>query len=148
MKSPSLLHRPLVPLLDEPTVGLDPSARETVWERVLELRDRFRRTMILTSHHMDEVEAFGDRIALIDRGRIVAIGTAAELKAGVGSDATLDDVFIRLVSGARETESEAGYGEVRRARRRTTMADRPITQILGDYATQTFAVAAAEVQKL
>lgn len=113
----SLLHRPLVLFLDEPTVGLDPSARETVWERVLELRDKFKRTMIVTSHHMDEVEEFCDRIALIDRGRIVAIGTATELKASVGPDATLDDVFIRLVAGARETESEAGYGEVRRARR-------------------------------
>ena len=113
----SLLHRPLVLFLDEPTVGLDPSARETVWERVLELRDKFKRTMIVTSHHMDEVEEFCDRIALIDRGRIVAIGTAAELKASVGPDATLDDVFIRLVAGARETESEAGYDEVRRARR-------------------------------
>jgi ABC-2 type transport system ATP-binding protein len=50
----SLLHRPTVLFLDEPTVGLDPAVRETVWERVLELRDRFHRTMIVTAHHMDE----------------------------------------------------------------------------------------------
>jgi ABC-2 type transport system ATP-binding protein len=112
----SLLHRPTVLFLDEPTVGLDPSARETVWERVLDLRDRFQRTMIVSSHLMDEINAFCDRIALINRGRIVAVGTPTELKARVGPDATLDDVFIRLVA-AGESETEGSYGEVRRARR-------------------------------
>jgi ABC-2 type transport system ATP-binding protein len=100
---------------DEPTVGLDPGARETVWEHVLDLRDRFMRTMIVTSHHMDEIEEFCDRIALIDRGRIAAVGTAAELKAPVG--ATLDDVSIRLVVAGGKAETEGSYGEVRRARR-------------------------------
>lgn len=112
----SLLHRPAVLILDEPTVGLDPSARETVWDRVIELRDRFHRTMIVTSHLMDEINEFCDRIALIDRGRIAAVGTPAELKAKVGPDATLDDVFIQLVA-ANEAEREGSYGEVRRARR-------------------------------
>jgi ABC-2 type transport system ATP-binding protein len=113
----SLLHRPAVLFLDEPTVGLDPSARETVWERVLDLRDKFQRTMIVTSHLMDEINDFCDRIALINRGRIVAVGTPSELKARVGPDATLDDVFIQLVAATRETETEGSYGEVRRARR-------------------------------
>jgi ABC-2 type transport system ATP-binding protein len=112
----SLLHRPRVLFLDEPTVGLDPAARETVWDHVLDLRDSFRTTMIVTSHHMDEIEQFCDRIALIDRGRIAAIGTSAELKAKAGPDATLDDVFIRLVARPG-TEGEGGYGDVRRARR-------------------------------
>jgi ABC-2 type transport system ATP-binding protein len=113
----SLLHRPPVLFLDEPTVGLDPSARETVWERVLELRDKFHRTMIVSSHLMDEINAFCDRIALIDRGRIVAVGTPSELKARVGPDATLDDVFIRLIAATSEGETEGSYDEVRRARR-------------------------------
>jgi ABC-2 type transport system ATP-binding protein len=113
----SLLHRPPVLFLDEPTVGLDPGARETVWERVLDLRDRFNRTMIVTSHHMDEIDKLCDRIALIDRGRIAAIGTPTELKARVGPGATLDDVFIQLVAAASETETEENYGEVRRERR-------------------------------
>jgi ABC-2 type transport system ATP-binding protein len=113
----SLLHRPTVLFLDEPTVGLDPGARETVWEHVLDLRDRFHRTMIVTSHHMDEIDEFCDRIALIDRGRIAAVGTSSELKARVGPDATLDDVFIQLVAATSETETEGNYGEVRRARR-------------------------------
>jgi ABC-2 type transport system ATP-binding protein len=113
----SFLHRPTVLFLDEPTVGLDPGARETVWEHVLDLRDRFNRTMIVTSHHMDEIDKFCDRIALIDRGRIVAVGTPSELKARVGPNATLDDVFLRLVAAASETETERNYGEIRRERR-------------------------------
>jgi len=112
-----LLHRPEVLFLDEPTVGLDPSARETVWERVLELRARFHRTMVVTSHLMDEINEFCDRIALIDHGRIVAVGTAPELKARVGPNATLDDVFIKLVDSERESIDRRNYGEVRRARR-------------------------------
>ncbi len=111
----SLLHRPIVLFLDEPTVGLDPGARETVWEHVLDLRNRFHRTMIVTSHHMDEIDEFCDRIALIDHGRIAAIGTPSELKARVGPSATLDDVFIHLATS--EAETEGNYGEVRRARR-------------------------------
>jgi len=113
----SLLHRPTVLVHDEPTVGLDPGARDTVWERVVDLRDRFQRTMIVTSHHMDEIEEFCDRVALIDHGQIVAIGTAAELKARVGPGATLDDVFIKLVAPTSEIETGGGYVEVRRARR-------------------------------
>jgi ABC-2 type transport system ATP-binding protein len=113
----SFLHRPTVLFLDEPTVGLDPGARETVWEHVLDLRDKFNRTMIVTSHYMDEINEFCDRIALIDRGRIAAVGTPSELKARVGPDATLDDVFLRLVADTSETETEGNYGEVRRARR-------------------------------
>jgi ABC-2 type transport system ATP-binding protein len=111
----SLLHRPVVLFLDEPTVGLDPSAREAVWERVLDLRNTFQRTMIVTSHHMDEIDEFCDRIALIDRGGIVAVGTSAELKAKVAPDATLDDVFVRLLGAGREAGES--YGDVRRARR-------------------------------
>ena len=110
----SLLHRPTVLFLDEPTVGLDPAARETVWERVLELRNKFNRTMIVTSHQMDELDAYCDRVALIDHGRVVAVGTPSELKARVGPGATLDDVFIHLIAATSETEGN--YGDVRRER--------------------------------
>jgi ABC-2 type transport system ATP-binding protein len=113
----SLLHRPAVLFLDEPTVGLDPGARDTVWDHILDLRDSFRTTMIVTSHHMEEVDQYCDRLALIDRGRIAAIGTPAELKARVGPNATLDDVFIQLVASKAQSETEGNYGDVRRARR-------------------------------
>jgi len=112
----SLLHRPKVLFLDEPTVGLDPAAREAVWEHVLDLRDSFKTTMIVTSHLMDEIDQFCDRIALIDRGRIAAIDTPMALKGRLGPGATLDDVFIRLVGAASETEGKGSYGEIRRTR--------------------------------
>jgi len=113
----SLIHRPAVLFLDEPTVGLDPSAREAVWDRVLDLRNRFQRTMIVTSHHMDEIDQFCDRVALIDHGRIVAVGTPGELKAKVAPNATLDDVFVRLISAPGEKETGEAYSDVRRVRR-------------------------------
>ena len=112
----SLLHRPAVLFLDEPTVGLDPAAREAVWEHVLDLRSTFKTTMIVTSHLMDEIDQFCDRIALINRGRIAAIETPAALKGRLGPGATLDDVFIELVGGG-ESEGEGSYGDIRRARR-------------------------------
>ena len=112
-----LVHRPAVLFLDEPTVGLDPGARDAVWDRVLDLRDRFQRTMIVTSHHLEEIDEFCDRIALIDHGRIVAVGTSSELKAKFPPGATLDDVFVRLVGAAGSSEIGESYGDVRRARR-------------------------------
>jgi ABC-2 type transport system ATP-binding protein len=116
----SLVHRPKVLFLDEPTVGLDPAARDAVWEHVLDLRNTFHTTMVVTSHHLDEIDQFCDRIALIDRGRIAVIGTPAELKQQVGPDATLDDVFINVVGTATDAEAEKGYGEARLARRAAT----------------------------
>jgi ABC-2 type transport system ATP-binding protein len=71
----------------------------------------------VTSHQMEEMNEFCDRIGLIDRGQIVAVDTPAELKARIGPNATLDDVFINLVAQRGEYEGQKGYGEVRRTRR-------------------------------
>ena len=111
----SMLHRPAVLFMDEPTVGLDPVARETVWSHVRQLCSTFRTTMLVTTHYMEEVEALCHRVAMITRGRIVAIGTPVELKAQIGPNATLDDVFARL--GGAELESEESYRDVQRTRR-------------------------------
>jgi ABC-2 type transport system ATP-binding protein len=113
----SMLHRPAVLFMDEPTIGLDPAAREAVWRHVLELRQSVHVTLILTSHYMEEVEELCDRIALMTQGRTVAVGTPVELKAQVGPDASLDDVFARLVREYGETEAEKSYVDVKRARR-------------------------------
>ncbi len=93
-----LLHAPRVLFLDEPTIGLDPQTRAHMWEYVDELRKRESTTMFLTTHYMDEADRC-DRIAIIDRGQIVAIDTPDKLKASVGTDSvtisTADDETAR-----------------------------------------------------
>jgi ABC-2 type transport system ATP-binding protein len=111
----AMLHRPAVLFLDEPTVGLDPTGRDAVWDRVLELHDREGTTILLTTHHMDEADALCGRVAIMHRGRIAAMGTPAELKAIVGPGATLDDVF-RHVTGAA-IDAGGTYRDVARTRR-------------------------------
>jgi len=91
----ALLHTPDVLFLDEPTIGLDPQTRALMWEDVLRMRREEGVTVFLTTHYMDEAE-YADRIAIIDRGRIVALDTPANLKGAVGADRvelqTADDV--------------------------------------------------------
>jgi ABC-2 type transport system ATP-binding protein len=80
-----LLHAPRVLFLDEPTVGLDPQTRSSIWKYIHELRGREDITIFLTTHYMDEAEHC-DRIAIMDKGRIVVLDTPAALKASVGKD--------------------------------------------------------------
>ena len=112
----SLLHRPAVVFLDEPTVGLDPIARDGVWAHIKELQRDFGMTILLTTHYMDEADSLCDRVAIMYHGRIVAIGTPGELKRSTGqADATLDDVFEHYAGGTEEIEG--GYREAARERR-------------------------------
>src|SRR5690348_1172490 len=80
-----LLHEPQTLFLDEPTVGLDPQTRRSVWEHVLRLRESTGLTIFMTTHYMEEAE-YCDRIAIIDHGQIVALDTPAALKRMVGQD--------------------------------------------------------------
>ena len=80
-----LLHEPQTLFLDEPTVGLDPQTRRSVWEHVLRLRERTGLTIFMTTHYMEEAE-YCDRIAIIDHGQIVALDTPTALKRKVGQD--------------------------------------------------------------
>jgi ABC-2 type transport system ATP-binding protein len=80
-----LLHAPRVLFLDEPTVGLDPQTRSSIWEYINDLKQREDITIFLTTHYMDEAENC-DRIAIIDQGKIVAIDTPENLKASIGKD--------------------------------------------------------------
>lgn len=97
----AFLTSPVLLLLDEPTTGLDPRSKLEVQKFVLELRDTHDATVIICSHDMDEAERLCDRIAIVDGGKLVAIGTAAELKQSVAErdglvDPTMEDVFIAL----------------------------------------------------
>jgi ABC-2 type transport system ATP-binding protein len=112
----SMLHRPQVLFLDEPTGGLDPLARQAVWERVAQLRDEYGMTIFFTTHFMEEADAWCSRLAIMDRGKVAALGTPAELKASLGRpDVTLDDVFIHYSGDT--LESGGTYRETARGRR-------------------------------
>ena len=95
-----LIHRPQVLFLDEPTTGLDPEARTAMWAEIERLARDERMTILLTTHYLEEADQLASRIAIVDRGRIVALGTPAELKAGVPSDepASLNDVYLQAVA--------------------------------------------------
>jgi ABC-2 type transport system ATP-binding protein len=112
----SLMHQPSVLFLDEPTVGLDPVARETVWDHVRQIEASSDTTVLLTTHYMEEADELCHRIALMAHGHVVAVDTPAALKARLGPGATLEDVFARL-AGDSEAEMERSYAEVQRTRR-------------------------------
>jgi ABC-2 type transport system ATP-binding protein len=111
----SVLHRPSVLVMDEPTTGLDPLARRAVWDHVRTLSKTSGTTILLTTHDMKEAEELCDRIALMHWGVVEVVGTPTELKAQVGPGATLDDVFAHFTGV--EIEPGGGYREARRARR-------------------------------
>ena len=112
----ALVSRPRLLVLDEPTIGLDPVARASVWERVLELRDEEDMTVLLTTHYLEEAERLCDRVGLLLDGRLRAIGRPSELEAAPGPGATLEDVFRAYVTDAAD-EDTGGLRDVRSTRR-------------------------------
>jgi ABC-2 type transport system ATP-binding protein len=103
----SMLHRPKLLFLDEPTAGLDPVAREAVWALIKRLRSDYGTTVVLTTHHMDEAEHLCTRVAILRRGKVMAAGRVAELKAAVGGkDTTLDDVFAYYTGDVAEAAEQ------------------------------------------
>lgn len=112
----SMLHRPPVLFLDEPTVGLDPGARRMVWEHINQLREQYGTTILLTTHLMEEADILCGRVAIMNLGKVAATGTPAELKAAIGGNgASLDDVFIHFTGS--QLESGGNYREISRTRR-------------------------------
>ena len=89
----ALVNRPQMLILDEPTIGLDPIARASVWERVEAMRHDLSMSVLLTTHYMEEADALCHRIAVMHRGTVRAEGTPQALKVQVAEAATLDDVF-------------------------------------------------------
>jgi ABC-2 type transport system ATP-binding protein len=116
----ALVNRPALLILDEPTVGLDPLARDGVWERVEELCEQTGMTVLLTTHYMEEADALCDRVALMHQGRIRANGSPAELKASLSPEATLEDVFRHATGGdlsAGDPNAQGGLRAIRSTRR-------------------------------
>jgi ABC-2 type transport system ATP-binding protein len=95
----AMLHRPAILFLDEPTIGLDPVARHMVWDRLLDLRRDHGLTVLITTHDMEEAEALCDKLAILHEGRVSVVGKPAELRAGLGANATMNDVFAHYAGG-------------------------------------------------
>jgi ABC-2 type transport system ATP-binding protein len=100
----ALIHRPRVLFLDEPTVGLDPLARQAVWQQVQELVNQFGMTILLTTHFLEEADNLCDRVAIMNHGRISATGSPKDLKAAIGvPEGSLEDVFAHYAGEHIET---------------------------------------------
>lgn len=112
-----LLHTPSILFLDEPTLGLDPQSRNQLWTHVKHLNKTEGMTVFLTTHYMDEAERVADRIAIIDRGKIVGQGTPQALKQQTGAD-SLEGAFLELTGSAiRNDRAETGADQLRRVAR-------------------------------
>ena len=114
----AMLHHPRVMFLDEPTVGLDPVARESVWEHVGQLRADFGTTIFFTTHYMEEAEDSCTQAAILRQGQLIAVGTPAALKAATGNPgASMDDVFSYYTGDT--VEENGAYLETAAMRRAT-----------------------------
>lgn len=107
----ALLNKPRILLLDEPTTGLDPTARRDLWKILLHLRSAYKTTMILTTHYMEEAEVLCDRILIMDRGKFLAEGSLEELTARYGEGEIIEvgfendfDIDAYSAPGIRRTE--------------------------------------------
>lgn len=113
----ALVHQPQVLFLDEPTEGLDPASRLTLWQEVERLNRELGVTVLLTTHYLEEADRLADRLVIVDRGRIVADGTPAALKATIGGDVVTVSVdaahrdeaiaALRRLGGLKEIRSDA-----------------------------------------
>ena len=89
-----LVHQPRVLFLDEPTTGLDPESRAAMWDEITTLATADQVTVLLTTHYLDEADRLAGRVAIVDRGRVVAEGDPGQLKRDLGVD-SLDEVYLR-----------------------------------------------------
>ena len=115
----ALVNRPSLLVLDEPTVGLDPIARDHVWTHVLNMQSQYGMTVLLTTHYMEEADALCDRVALMHHGTLRAVGTPAKLKSTVSACATLEDVFRHYTSSdlTEQAEKADSFREIRSSRK-------------------------------
>lgn len=113
----ALVSSPRLLILDEPTIGLDPIARASVWERIGEVRAATGMTVFVTTHYMDEADQFCDRISLMHRGTIRATGSPQELKATLPAGAgTLEDVFRHYTGDNLDEPTSGEFRNVRATR--------------------------------
>jgi ABC-2 type transport system ATP-binding protein len=106
------LHTPKILFLDEPTLGLDPQTRNQLWTHVKQLNQTEGVTVFLTTHYMDEADRVAQRIAIIDHGKIVAMGTPQELKQQTGKE-SLEEAFLALTGSTIRDEAATSADQMR-----------------------------------
>ncbi len=146
-----LMHRPQVLFLDEPTTGLDPEARAEMWSEIERLATEEGVTVLLTTHYLEEADRLAKRLAIVDRGRVVAAGTPDELKSELRGDALVVELdgrvdgalaALALVAGVREPVLD---GRVLRAR--ANEGARAVPAVLAALETAGVPVVAATVAR-
>lgn len=119
----ALVSDPQVLFLDEPTLGLDPQARRTIWEYIAELKGK--KTILLTTHYMEEADFLSDRIGIIDEGKVVALGTSQELKTNIiemrSMVVSTDDLTAEVLEDLR-----AKYSKLEMSRERLKIYSRDL----------------------
>jgi ABC-2 type transport system ATP-binding protein len=119
----ALIHNPKILFLDEPSLGLDPQARRAVWEYIIKLKKE--KTILLTTHYMDEADFLADRIGIMDEGKIVALGTSTKLKSGIVERQTM---VIQAQNFAQKVVNELRnrYEEVEVTEDRMVISDKKL----------------------
>ena len=148
-----LVHRPSVLFLDEPTTGLDPEVRAAMWDEIGRLATGQGLTVLLTTHYLEEADRLADRVAILDRGRVVAAGTPDSLKAELRGDA----IAIELLDRAGEPDIRSalstlpGLGEIRLDDRmvhlRVEAGATALPGVLGAFDARGLGVASATVSR-
>ncbi len=106
------LHTPKILFLDEPTLGLDPQSRNQLWTHVKKVNEAERTTVFLTTHYMDEADRVAHRVGVIDHGKLIAVGTPAELKAQTKAE-SLEEAFLALTGSSIRDESAGSADQMR-----------------------------------
>ena len=108
-----LLHQPKILFLDEPTIGLDPQTRNHIWNYIKGLNEKEQVTIFFTTHHMEEVERMAQKVAIIDHGKILTVGTIEDILKEAETN-KLEDAFIKLTgSNIRKEEGNVGLNQMR-----------------------------------
>jgi ABC-2 type transport system ATP-binding protein len=148
-----LVHRPRVLFLDEPTTGLDPEARANLWQEIGQLSKDEGMTILLTTHYLEEADRLADRLAIVDRGRIVAEGSPEELKAELKGDALHIELhelaqadqassLVQALAGVREPVSDG-----RSLRIRADSGEQAVPRVLSTLEAAGIGVAAVTVSR-
>ncbi len=111
-----LIHHPKILFLDEPTIGLDPQTRNFLWGYIKEMNKKENMTVFVTTHYMEEAEKIADRVAIIDHGKIVTIGTPSEIKKKTKTT-SLEEAFLKLTGKVIREEVGSAKDQMRMRRR-------------------------------